>query len=80
VNTADIIALCTGLPTVIAAIAAAVVTILNRNKTIDNGVKIAEVHVMVNSQKTEMMNEIASLKSALVAAKTSPAEGAADAS
>jgi hypothetical protein len=64
---------------VIAAIAAAIITILNRNKTIDNGNKIAEVHVMVNNQKTEMMNEISSLKSALALAKTSPAEGTADA-
>jgi hypothetical protein len=74
-TTADIIALCTGLPTVIAALTAAIITILNRNKTIDNGKMIAEVHVLVNNQRDEMVKEIAGLKSALTVAKASPAEG-----
>jgi hypothetical protein len=38
--------------------------------------KIREVHVIVNSQKTEMQNEIQSLRTQLKIAEVSPAEEA----
>lgn len=36
--------------------------------------KIREVHVIVNSQKTEMLNEIGALRAQLEIARTAPAE------
>lgn len=52
-STADIIALCASLPTVIAAIAAAVIAILNRKQTIANGNKIEAVHGLVETALTQ---------------------------
>lgn len=37
--------------------------------------KIREVHVIVNSQKTEMQNEIRALRTQLKLAEAAPAEG-----
>lgn len=75
----EITILCTAIPTVIAAIAAAVVSILNHGKTISNGNAISEVHVLVNDRLDKALSEITSLKSELVIAKTSPAEGTTNA-
>lgn len=49
-TTADIIALCAALPTLIAAIATAVVSILNWRKA---NAKITEVHGLVSNLVTE---------------------------